>query len=392
MATYLETPSKAAHDVSGSRMSSPSSVVPIDPLATQRCLVTGGGGYLGRRLIDALLGRGCAVVVLDVVPEPEPRQGVTWVRGDLRDRACLERALQGVEVVFHTAALINLQTHASDALRERVMGVNVEGTRALLELAELEGVRRFVHVSSTNVVYGQETRGGDERGPYSLSEDLYSASKVEAEKLVLAANGRGSLRTAAIRPGGIYGPGERQNLVGPVVEALEKGAPVVCLGGEETLLDYTYVDNLVDGLLRAADRLVPGSPVCGEAYFVTDGAPMNPGAFSIELVRRMGIERRALRVPPFIGRAAAQLFERLNRRFGRPTPPFFVVSVELCNVDNYFSIEKARRDLGYAPVVELPEALQRTADEARAYYDSLEESRRASPSRNSRSQRSQSSG
>src|SRR5690606_23612103 len=103
----------------------------------------------------------------------------------------------------------------------RVMGVNVEGTRALLELAEQARVERFVHVSSTNVVFGQETRGGDETGPYSTSRDLYSASKVEAEKLVLAANGRGSLRTAAIRPGGIYGPGERQNLVGPVVQALK---------------------------------------------------------------------------------------------------------------------------------------------------------------------------
>src|SRR5690606_27706131 len=111
--------------------------------------------------------------------------------------------------------------------------------------------------------------------------------------------------------------------------------------------------------------------VCGEAYFVTDDAPINPGAFSIELVRRMGVERGAIRVPPFIGRAAAAILERLNERFGRPTPPFFIVSVELCNVDNYFSIEKARRHLGYEPVVAFPEALQRTADEARAYYDSL---------------------
>ena len=95
-------------------------------------------------------------------------------------------------------------------MRERVRAVNIDATRTLLELAEAAGVGRFVHTSSTATVLAPDAAGGDESLPYSTSSDLYTTSKVESEKIVRAHRGR--MKTVAIRPGGIYGPGERNQL------------------------------------------------------------------------------------------------------------------------------------------------------------------------------------
>jgi 3beta-hydroxy-delta5-steroid dehydrogenase/steroid delta-isomerase len=185
------------------------------------------------------------------------------------------------------------------------------------------------------------------------------------------ANGRSGLVTCAIRPGGIYGPGERNLMIGPMVEALKQGVPVITFGSGRARIDYTYIDNLVDAQIRAAERLVEGSPICGEAYFVTDDDPINTGAFSMALVRNMGIDAKQVKVPGFIARTMATAGERVFQLFGRPKPPVSIVSVRLCEVDSYFSIDKARRDLGYEPLVDTQEGLRRTAIEARQYYDSL---------------------
>jgi 3beta-hydroxy-delta5-steroid dehydrogenase/steroid delta-isomerase len=136
-------------------------------------------------------------------------------------------------------------------------------------------------------------------------------------------------------------------------------------------MDYTYIDNLVDAQIRATERLVEGSPVCGKAYFVTDGDPINTGAFSQTLVGQMGLEARTLRVPGRMARVIATAGERVFQFLGKPKPPVSIVEVELCVRDTYFSIASARRDLGYRPIVNTLEGLKRTAVDARAYYDSL---------------------
>lgn len=343
----------------------------IEPLEGKRCLVTGGAGFLGQGLIAALHRKGCPVHVLDLAPEPEPVPGVTWFRGDIRNLDDVRHALEGVDTVFHTAAMIELMEKAPADFAKHVRGVNIEGTRLLIQAAQEAGVRRFVHTSTTNAVYGQLTQNGDETGPYTESRDLYSSTKAEAERIVLAANAHGGILTCAIRPGGIYGPGERNTIVGPMVESLKQGAPVITFGSGKSLLDYTYIDNLVDGQIRAAERLFEGSNVCGQAYFITDGTPINPGEFSQRLVRYMGVESRALRVPGPIARLIASAAETAFRAFGKPKPIIAVVHVRLCEEDNYFSIEKAKRDLGYEPQVGTDGGLRKTAVDAREYYDSL---------------------
>jgi 3beta-hydroxy-delta5-steroid dehydrogenase/steroid delta-isomerase len=212
--------------------------------------------------------------------------------------------------------------------------------------------------------------GSDEAAPYSTGKDLYTRTKIEAERAVLAANGHDGMLTCAIRPGGIYGPGERLTY-GRLVRALKLGAPLVVFGDGRARLDYVYIDSLVDGELRAAERLFEGSPVCGNAYFLSDETPMNAGQFSIELAKEMGLDVPLIRVPDAVARAMGVTLERLYQWLGRPKPMFTLANVQLCDIDHYFRIDRAKRDLGYAPLVDTAEGIRRTAIEARAYYDSL---------------------
>jgi 3beta-hydroxy-delta5-steroid dehydrogenase/steroid delta-isomerase len=345
-------------------------MIDLSPLDGKRCLVTGGAGFLGRHLVSALLRKGCTVHVLDTAAPARMEEGVRWFQGDVRSRADVAAASDGVDTVFHTAAVIEAVTHARSAVAERIRAINVGGTKNVLEAAREAGAHRLIHTSSIVASFCMDAAGRDETAPYSTSRDLYTATKVEAERAVLTANGKGGLLTCAIRPGGIYGPGERFTY-GRLVRALKKGVPVVVFGDGKARLDYVYIDNLVDGELRAAERLVEGSPVCGQAYFLSDETPINAGQFSIELAKNMGLDVPLIRVPDPIARGLGSLFERVYQVFGMPAPIFTVANVKLCDIDHYFSIERAKRDLGYVPRVTTEEGLRRTAIEARQYYDSL---------------------
>ena len=336
-----------------------------------RCLVTGSAGFVGSNLVRALLARGCIVHGFDKAPAPFDDPNLRWFRGDVRDEEALREACEGVDTIFHTAAMIETLTYAPKTFAELVRSVNIEGTRTVLRVAGESGVRRLVHTSSIITASGDQHRGVSEATAYSTAPDLYSTTKVASEQLVLAANGESGVLTTAIRPGGIYGPGERNTLIGPLIKSLKQGAPLVAFGDGSTRMDYTYIDNLVDAQIRAAERLVEGSPVCAQAYFVTDGDPINTGAFSRTLVGDMELDPRSIRIPGLVARALATAGERVFQVFGKPKPPVSIVDVQLCVRDSYFSIDKARRDLEYQPLVDTREGLKRTARDAREYYDSL---------------------
>jgi len=336
----------------------------------KRCLVTGGGGFLGRHLVAALRAKGCPVHVLDTAPSPGSQDGVRWFQGDVRSAADATAACEDVDTVFHTAAVIEALTHARRSVARSIESINVGGTKNVLRAAQESGVRRFVHTSSIVASFCMDAAGGNETAPYSTSRDLYTRTKIEGERAVLRANGEHGLLTCAIRPGGIYGPGERLTY-GRLVRALKARVPLVVFGDGGARLDYVFIDNLVDGELRAAERLVEGSPVCGQAYFLSDGTPINAGEFSIELVRNMGIAAPLVRVPDPVARALGRLLERVYQVFGAPKPVFTLANVKLCDIDHYFSIDKAKDHLGYTPLVDTKEGLRRTAIEARDYYDGL---------------------
>lgn len=330
-----------------------------------KVLVTGGDGSLGRVLVDRLVGRGDEVVSLDTRPGPA-RADVEYATVDLRDRSAVEDACRGVDVVFHTAALVDTRA----ARRELIESVNVGGTDNLLRAAVAARVGRFVHVSTATVVYsGADIEGGDESLPYAARpQSHYAATKAVAEQHVLAADDPGGLRTCALRPEGIYGPGD-QRTVPAILEAYRLGVNPFHVGDATKLTDHVYIDSLVDALLAADERLGVGEPVAGQAYFVTDGTPCSFVDFVRWTCEAAGLRAPRLGVPQPVMAVAAMMAEALPEPLRRFVPSGVAetsrFTVGYMHHHHWFRIDKAREQLGYEPRVSTRQGIAATVESLR---------------------------
>ncbi len=169
-----------------------------------------------------------------------------------------------------------------------------------------------------------------------------------AEKFVLSQNGVDGMLTCSIRPSGIWGPGD-QTMFRKMFESLLAGHVKVLVGGRKARLDNSYVHNLVHGFILAAEHLVPGGTAPGQAYFINDGEPVNMFEFARPVVEACGRRWPRIRVPGRLVWLAMTAWQWLHFRFGLPKPMLEPLSVERLFLDNYFSIDKARRELGYRP-------------------------------------------
>ena len=319
------------------------------------CLVTGAAGFLGRHLVAELLRRGHRVRAFDCRPFEMSASGLEVVQADIRKLEDVRKAALGIDTIFHTAALLDFTSFPNPQRRERSHQVNVGGVKNIVAAAVEADVKRLVSTSSNNVTLDGPVIDGDETWPYAKNaRDLYTETKILGEKTALVANGLGQLLTCVIRPGGIYGPGE--SLVVPrLVEELLGGRYVATIGDGTALSDNTYIDNLVDGEIEAARHLVPGSPLAGQAYFITDGQPINYFDFFRPIVEDLGYRQPRLRVPASLMLGVATVWEFLHARFGLARPPLLALEVRKIVVSHYNRIEKAQRDFGWTPKVS-PEA------------------------------------
>jgi 3beta-hydroxy-delta5-steroid dehydrogenase/steroid delta-isomerase len=346
-----------------------------------RVLVTGGSGFVGANLVTTLLDRGYQVRSFDRAPSPLPQHPKLQVlHGDITDAAVCAAAADGIDTVFHTAALIELMGGASvtDEYRKRSYAVNVDGTKNLVHAAQEAGVKRFVYTASNSVVMGgQRISGGDETMPYTdRFADLYTETKVVAEKFVLSQNGSpdgSGMLTCSIRPSGIWGRGD-QTVFRRLFESVVAGHVKVLVGGKNAKLDNSYVHNLIHGFLLAAEHLVPGGTAPGQAYFINDGEPINMFAFAHPVITACGERWPRLRVSGRMVRDVMALWQWLHFRFGLPKPPLEPLAVERLYLDNYFSIAKAQRDLGYQPLFTTEQAMEQSLP----YYKDLFEQVKAS--------------
>jgi 3beta-hydroxy-delta5-steroid dehydrogenase/steroid delta-isomerase len=333
-----------------------------------RVLVTGGSGFVGANLVTTLLDRGYSVRSFDRAPSPlAPHPQLQVLQGDITDKAVCAQAVEGIDTVFHTAAIIDLMGGASvsDEYRQRSFAINVGGTQNLVDAGQAAGVQRFVYTSSNSVVMGgHNIAGGDETLPYtSRFNDLYTETKVVAERFVLSQNGVGDMLTCAIRPSGIWGRGD-QTMFRKLFESVIAGHVKVLIGRKSARLDNSYVHNLIHGFILAAQHLVPGGTAPGEAYFINDAEPINMFEFARPVVEACGQPWPRIRVNGPIVAAAMTGWQRLHFRFGIPAPLLEPLAVERLYLDNFFSIAKASRDLGYQPLFTTEKALT----ECLSYY------------------------
>ncbi|MBN1534299.1 MAG: NAD-dependent epimerase/dehydratase family protein [Spirochaetes bacterium] len=318
------------------------------------CLVTGGSGMLGAAIAKILQGDRVPVRSLDIVP-PQEKAGAEFIRGDIRDRELLTRAAEGVETVFHTAAAVwNPRTPAR--LYDQV---NVGGTRNVIDACVAAGVKRLVFTGTMDVVVEgrRPITNGDETIPYPrrMPEDRYSRSKILSEREAIAANGRCGLLTCSLRPVGMYGPGDRYHL--PAIIEAARSRFNVALGDGTALFSHVYAENAAHAHVLAARHLRPGSPVCGQCYFVTDHAPKNLFTFMEPFLLELGLPIPKRRIPYRLAYLLAWVAEHLN-----PNTKFTRFAVVQTCVDHTFSGARAARDFGYRPAVTEEEAFRRTIE------------------------------
>src|SRR6201992_704389 len=345
-----------------------------------RVLVTGGSGFVGANLVTTLLDRGYQVRSFDRAPSPlPPHPQLEVLQGDITDTATCVAAVDGIDTVFHTAAIIELMGGAAvtDEYRQRSYGVNVGGTQNLVHAGQAAGVQRFVYTSSNSVVMsGQNIAGGDETLPYTNRfNDLYTETKVVAERFVLSQNGVGGMLTCAIRPSGIWGRGDT-TMFRKLFESVIAGHVKVLIGRKSARLDNSYVHNLIHGFILAAQHLVPGGTAPGQAYFINDAEPVNMFEFTRPVIAACGKRLPRLRISGAAVRAAMLGWQRLHFRFGFPPPLLEPLAVERLYLDNYFSVDKAARDLGYRPLFTTEQAMT----ECLPYYTELFDQMRAAAS------------
>ena len=326
-----------------------------------RCLVTGGGGFLGQYIVEQLVARGDAVRSLSRMRYKALEDiGVEHIQGDVRDEAAVAKACQDVDVVFHVAAVAGIW-----GPWERFHSINTMGTKNVLLGCLQKGVPRLVYSSSPSVTFdGSDQCNVTESEPYPKKWLChYPRSKALAEKAVLDANGP-KLQTCALRPHLIWGPRD-QHLIPRLLDRARAGKLRI-VGDGSNLVDMVYVENAATAHVQAADALARAaagqSEAAGKAYFISQGEPVNCWDWINEILRLAKVEPVTKKIPFPIAWAAGSLLEIVYSLTGKTDEPRMTrfLAAQLAT-SHYFDITAARRDIGYQPKISTAEGMQRLA-------------------------------
>lgn len=314
-------------------------------------LVTGASGFTGGRLARFLLAAGERVRVLIRAAgklDADLSEAAEVHIGDLKDAEACRGAARGCRVVYHIAALYRQE----GVPRSEFFDVNVGGTRNLLEAALAGGAERFVHCSTVGVHGHVRRPPADEGAPFAPG-DPYQRSKLEGEKLALRFGAERGLPVCAFRPTGIYGPGDRRLL--KFFRMAKKCAPMI--GSGKPHYHLTHIDDLVTGIVLCGTH-----PAAAGEVFILGGpeAPTLDEWYDI-VSDILGVRRRRLHLPVWPFLTAGALCELLFKPLGKE-PPLHRRSVHFFTHDRWFSIEKARRVLGFEPKVGVARGMAATAE------------------------------
>lgn len=319
----------------------------------RRVLVTGGGGFVGFALVRKLRELGLAVTVVGRhgYPAVEELGGECRV-GDIRNPEFVTAAFAGHDTVFHVAAKAGIW-----GKRESYFSINLGGTENILAACRTNRVPTLVYTSTPSVVFdGRDIRGGDETLSYSRRPLChYAASKIEAEKAVLAANSK-QLQTCALRPHLVWGPGDTQI----IPRLLERGrsGKLKIVGDGTNLVDISFIDNVADAHILAAQNLERSGGAAGQAFFVSQGEPVVLWQWINELFRRVGVAE--VRKQVSLG-TAARVGAVLEAFYGlmacKSEPPMTRFLAEQLAMSHWFSPARTRQILSYVPKVSTKEGM-----------------------------------
>ena len=316
-----------------------------------RVLVTGATGFTGGHLARAIAADG-RDEVLALVREPAAATaladaGVTLVRGDVTDAAAIERAVSGIDVVYHIAAIYRQAGVSADAYR----AVNATAAGHLVEAAARAGVRRVVHCSTVGVHGDVEGPPANEDAPLKPG-DIYQETKLEGEQLAREAGQQHGIEVVIVRPTGIYGPGDRRLL------KLFRGVARqrwITLGRGHIYYHLTYIDDLVAGF-----RLCGEHPAAANRTYILAGGEVTTLNELVAIVAdTAGVPTPRWHLPVWPFWIAGAACEALAAPFGIE-PPIYRRRVDFFTKSRAFDITRARSEMGYAPAVGLREGISRT--------------------------------
>lgn len=314
--------------------------------------VTGGSGFVGRNLIRELRRRKIKVRALvrnEQAQEMLESMGAHTVMASLDDAVAMQAGMQGCDVVFHCAAKVDEWGPVEEYER-----ANVTGTENALEAAKAAGVSRFIAV-------GTEAAYADGKSPLlNLDESVplpenplprYPATKAQSERLVRAANSQ-SFRTIVVRPRFIWGEDD-SSVLEQIVQATKAGR-MMWLDGGKQLTSTCHVNNLVHGMLLAAEKGQGGA-----AYFLTDGEPVEVRGFVSSMLQQRGVTPPEKSIPLWLVRLIVNVCEPLWTLLNiKSPPPANSVVLALMGQDVVVSDQLARQELGYQPIISREDGLK----------------------------------
>jgi len=334
---------------------------------TKECaVVTGGAGFLGRHIVELLQGSGTYDVrVMDIrIPDAKDRvAGVEYIECDLRKPEDVDRGIEGASVVMHTATAAPTGSNAYN--HQLMQSVNVDGTRHVIDACVKHGVKALVYTSSASVVFdGKDLFLVDEDIPYAAKPlDFYTITKIEGEKLILDANGKGGVLTCALRPSGIFGEYD-QLTVPTIVSKAKAGKMKYIIGNGRNMMDWTYAGNIAHAHILAAAALQEGSSCAGKAYFITNDDPRPFWGMMGDICEGLGYGRPRIHLPyhliMLIACFVQYILVPLLSPFTKLETDFTPFRITVSAVNRTFSCKRATKDFGYKPLVSMEEALDRT--------------------------------
>ncbi|PIE57689.1 MAG: 3-beta hydroxysteroid dehydrogenase [Desulfobulbus propionicus] len=321
----------------------------------KKVLVTGGNGFVGFALARYLLEQGLEVRVIGRNPYPHLSDlGIICFQGDICNPASILNATVDVDTVFHVAAKAGVWGR-----KQEYYSVNVQGTQNVLAGCLQNRVPVLVYTSTPSVVFdGQDIKNGNEELPYA-SKPLchYAASKIEAEKCVLGLRER-SLKTCAIRPHLVWGPGDT-HLIPRLVERGRTGQ-LKKVGSGNNKVDITYIENVVHAHVLAAKNLHQTGSADRQAFFIGQENPVVLWEWVNTLFQELNIPLVNKRVSYPVAYGVGGLLEGLFDLFsfaGEPKMTRFVA--QQLSKSHWFNHDKAKKILGYTALVSTAAGLER---------------------------------